>query len=58
MASKGIPVCLHDSIRLAFVIVAASDRLASITALPDLENVDIADIPSDFKSVQLFHNSS
>lgn len=26
--------------------------------LPDLENVDIADIPSDFKSVQLFHNSS
>ena len=26
--------------------------------LPDLENVDIADIPSDFQSVQLFHNSS
>mgnify|MGYP007066888690 FL=1 len=27
-------------------------------SLHDLENVDIADIPSDFKSVQLFHNSS
>ena len=27
-------------------------------AFPDLENVDVADIPSDFDSVELFHSCS
>ena len=28
------------------------------TRVPDLEDVDIADIPADFNSVQLFHSKS